>query len=78
MDTVSIRSCTFTRPDLILFSCQVFVIVIVICVSLFNLSFDKSNSDLWTPILMASIGYILPNPKLKPHNIKDVSDSSES
>lgn len=51
--------------DLILFIVQVFLITVVISVSLFNLTFEIGNRNLWTIILTSALGYILPNPKLR-------------
>lgn len=56
---------TFTKPDVLLFIFQVILIFIVVCVSLLNLTFQWGNLNLWTVILTGSLGYIMPNPKLK-------------
>ena len=53
------------KAELILFGVQVSVIFIVICTSLINLTFDNGNKNLWTVILTSSLGYILPNPRIK-------------
>ena len=53
------------KPDVILFSFQVLLIFVVVCVSLLNLSLQWGNQNLWTVILTSSLGYIMPNPKLK-------------
>ena len=53
------------KPDVVLFSFQVLLIFIVVCVSLLNLTFQWGNQNLWTVILTGSLGYIMPNPKLK-------------
>ena len=55
----------FTKPDVMLFAFQVVLIFIVVCVSLLNLTFQWGNLNLWTVILTWSLGYIMPNPKLK-------------
>jgi hypothetical protein len=60
---VSISSLSI--PDIVLFIAQVFVIVIVIIISLVNLTMAWGNQNLWTAFVMASMGYIMPNPKLK-------------
>ena len=53
------------KADLILFSVQVAIIFIVICSSLINLTFRWGNQQLWTVILTSTLGYLLPNPKLR-------------
>ena len=53
------------KAELILFGVQVSVIFIVICTSLINLTLDNGNKNLWTVILTSSLGYILPNPRIK-------------
>lgn len=53
------------KPDVILFFFQVLLIFVVVCVSLLNLSLQWGNHDLWTVILTSSLGYIMPNPRLK-------------
>ena len=45
---------------------QIIVIVIIICVSSLNLTFQWGNQNLWTGILIGSIGYIMPGPKFNP------------
>lgn len=58
---------TSRTAKLLLFSFQLVAILIVIIVSLLNLTFDKGDQRLWVCFLSASLGFILPNPKL---NIK--------
>jgi hypothetical protein len=58
----------FPKPDVVLFAFQVFLIFIVVCVSLMNLSLQWGNQNLWTVVLTGSLGYIMPNPKLKLSN----------
>jgi hypothetical protein len=53
------------KPDVMLFFFQVVLIFIVVCVSLLNLTYQWGNQNLWTVILTGSLGYIMPNPKLK-------------
>lgn len=65
MDNLSNRSLTWAKPDVLLFIFQVVLIFIVVCVSLLNLTFQWGNLNLWTVILTGSLGYIMPNPKLK-------------
>lgn len=64
MDSASVIS-TRARPDVILFSIQVFVIVLVVIASLINLTYYKENINLWTMILTSCLGYLMPNPRFK-------------
>jgi len=50
--------------EIFLFSTQVIAILLVIVVSLINLTFEWGNQNLWTLLLTASLGYIMPNPKM--------------
>ena len=68
MDNISNRSTKFLKPDVILFTFQVLLIFVVVCVSLLNLTYLWGNQNLWTVILTGSLGYIMPNPKLKSIN----------
>jgi len=59
---------SFCKPTLILFCVQVALIFVVVCASIINLTFEYGNKDLWIMVLTASLGYIMPNPKLKINN----------
>lgn len=66
MDNKSTKSeQIFKKPDVALFISQLFLICVVVCVSLMNLSLQWGNQNLWTVVLTGSLGYIMPNPKLK-------------
>ena len=65
MDDISIKSIAFPKPDVILFTFQVFCISSVILTSLVNLTYNWGDAKLWTVLLTGSLGYIMPNPKLK-------------
>lgn len=65
MDRVSPTSYNFGRPEAILFAVQVIVILLVVIVSLVNLTLEIGQLNLWTVLLTSCLGYILPNPKLK-------------
>ena len=65
MDNSSTKSLTFFKPDVLLFAFQVVLIFIVVVVSLLNLTMMWGNLNMWTVILTGSLGYIMPNPKLK-------------
>ena len=64
----SISDFKYGKPDVILFTFQILLIFTVVCVSLLNLTLQWGNQNLWTVILTASFGYIMPNPKLKVSN----------
>lgn len=49
----------------IVFSCQMLVILIVVCVSVYNLTTQHPDSNLWTALLSSCLGYVLPHPTLK-------------
>ena len=53
------------KADLILFIVQVAIIFIVVCTSLKNLTLGYGNQNLWTVVLTSSLGYVMPNPKIK-------------
>lgn len=53
------------KADLILFTVQVAIIFIVVCTSLINLTLGYGNQNLWTVVLTSSLGYVMPNPKIK-------------
>ena len=58
------RENKFPTLDVVLFIFQIFLIFVVVCVCLFNLSMEWGNQNLWTVVLTYSLGYITPNPKL--------------
>ena len=49
----------------IVFFCQVIILYTVIIVSIYNLTAENGDSNLWTALLSSSLGYLLPNPSLK-------------
>lgn len=53
------------KADLILFTVQVVIIFVVVCTSLINLTLGYGNQNLWTVVLTSSLGYVMPNPKIK-------------
>lgn len=59
---------TCCSSDLILFTVQVALIFVVVCVSLMNLTYSWGNQNLWTVVLTSCLGYIMPNPKIKINN----------
>lgn len=61
------RTCRWsvaTHNDII-YSCQVCVIYLIVVVCLVNLSLYNDKDCIWSTLLSASIGYLLPPPKLK-------------
>ena len=67
------------RADAIVFVSQVLLLFIVVIVSLVNLSLENGNTNLWTMVLTSCLGYMLPNPRLKPAKEKpDLSVASDS
>lgn len=53
------------RTDCILFTVQVFTIMIIVITCLVNLSRETTNQNLWIAMLTSSVGYLMPNPKIK-------------
>ena len=49
----------------IVFIVQVLLIFTIVGFSLYNLTVGTQSKDLYISLLSSSIGYILPNPKLK-------------
>ena len=48
----------------IVFICQMLLVFVVVCVSLYNLTLENKPDKLWVVLLSSSIGYALPNPTL--------------
>lgn len=63
-------------PDIILFASQVSLVFLVVTASLLNLTMEWGNQNLWTVVLTASLGYVMPSPKLKldKNGKKDISN----
>lgn len=53
----------YPRREIVFFS-QIFIIYTVIVTSIFNLSFNTGNTNLWTVLLSSCLGYLLPNPSV--------------
>ena len=53
-----------SKTETVFFS-QIIIIYIVIVTCIINLSLERGNSNLWTSLLSSSLGYLLPNPKIK-------------
>ena len=52
------------KYELISYVCQILLILLVIIISLINLTMGYPHQELWISLLSSSIGYILPGPKL--------------
>ena len=49
----------------IVFSCLVIILYSVILTSIYNLTKENGDSNLWTALLSSSLGYLLPHPTIK-------------
>ena len=49
----------------IVFFCQVIILYTVILTSIYNLTKENGDSNLWTALLSSSLGYLLPHPTIK-------------
>ena len=58
----------------IVYLCQVIALYIVILISIYNLTAGHDNSNLWTALLSSSLGYLLPNPTLRRHGKRFLTD----
>lgn len=59
------RSVQHPKKNLVVFLAQVVVCLTVIVAAIVNLSLSNDNKTLWTSLLSATTGYLLPNPSLK-------------
>lgn len=65
-------SCNHVTRSCVVYVSQLLIALIVIIVSLFNLSrADQSEKrEIWISLLCSCVGYILPSPSLQPGNTK--------
>ena len=63
----------YNGSEMVLFACQMLIIFTVVIVSLINLTFEWGSKNLWIILLTSCLGYILPNPKLKPSKKEEQS-----
>ena len=56
---------TVCPKEEIVFLCQLVVLYTVILISIYNLTTGHENYNLWTALLISSLGYLLPNPTLR-------------
>ena len=59
------KSSSVCSKSLVVYCCQVFVMVVVIVVSMCNLSFGGPDKEMWITLLCSTLGYLLPNPSIK-------------
>ena len=50
----------------IVYLCQIIVILTIVFASIYNLSKGEGDQQLWTALLSSCMGYLLPNPTIKP------------
>ena len=62
---------TSCSKEFVVFTSQVILVYIIVITSIINLTLyqdNESSGKLWTALLSSSIGYLLPNPRLKIKN----------
>lgn len=65
------------KEEIVYFS-QILIIFCVVVTCLVNLSINQGDKDsLWASLLSASVGYLLPNPKIKKKNDSFLPDTPE-
>lgn len=62
--------CVVSTSSFLLFIFQMIIILIVISTSIYNITKGSGDTNMWTALLSSSIGYVLPNPKLKYSSIE--------
>lgn len=62
------------RADVILFAAQIILIFIVVFFALYNITVGSPNENVWLMILSASMGYMMPNPKIKGINAQALDE----
>lgn len=63
------------KPENTYFLFQTGLLFVLVVAALINLSLQTGNVELWTMILTAVIGIVVPNPKLK--SVKDMTLQTE-
>jgi hypothetical protein len=62
----------------VIFFAQVGILYVVICVSLANLTLSIGNQTLWSSLLGACLGYLLPSPSIvKKRDVSLLPDAAE-
>ena len=59
------------KEEIVYFT-QVILIYVIAITSIVNLTMDAKNDTLWTSLLSASLGYMLPAPQLNNHKKKQI------
>ena len=76
MDTESAKSWAMLGSKVpkeeIVYFCQIIVLYFMIGASIYNLTTNNGDSNLWTALLCSSSAYLLPNPKIKRDKISNV------
>ena len=49
----------------IVYLCQIILILSIVFASIYNLSKEHGDKQLWTALLSSCMGYLLPNPTIK-------------
>ena len=49
----------------IVYLCQVLIILSVVFASIYNLTNNQGDQQLWVALLSSCMGYLLPNPSIK-------------
>ena len=50
----------------VVYFCQVALIYIVVITCIVNLTLQRDEGKVWTALLSSCLGYLLPNPSIKP------------
>ena len=49
----------------IVYPCQIILILSIVFASIYNLTKEQGDQQLWTALLSSCMGYLLPNPTIK-------------
>ena len=60
------------HKEVIVFFTQVILIYVIAITSIVNLTMEAKNDTLWTSLLSASLGYMIPAPQLNSHKKKQI------
>ena len=52
------------RAEIVYF-CQIILVLIIVIASIYNLTTERGDQQLWTALLSSCMGYLLPNPTIK-------------
>lgn len=65
------------KPENTLFTVQVMAIFVSVVAAILNISFQTGNLEVWTMLLVSSMGYLMPNPQFKPLAGEKVKDNEQ-